>query len=70
MILLDTNVVSEAMRPDSAPAVRTWLDEQAAETLFLSSVTRTPRAWLPLHRLRHADARGLSRRGQTPTRTA
>nr|WP_294504700.1 type II toxin-antitoxin system VapC family toxin [uncultured Rhodopila sp.] len=39
MILLDTNVVSEAMRPDSAPAVRTWLDEQAAETLFLSSVT-------------------------------
>nr|WP_294555757.1 type II toxin-antitoxin system VapC family toxin [uncultured Rhodopila sp.] len=39
MILLDTNVVSDAMRPDSAPAVRTWLDEQAAETLFLSSVT-------------------------------
>ena len=39
MILLDTNVVSEAMRPEPAPAVRTWLDEQAAETLFLSSVT-------------------------------
>lgn len=39
MILLDTNVVSEAMKPESAPAVRTWLDEQAAETLYLSSVT-------------------------------
>jgi predicted nucleic acid-binding protein len=39
MILLDTNVVSEAMKPDPHPAVRKWLDEQAAETLFLSSVT-------------------------------
>ncbi len=39
MILLDTNVLSEAMRPDPNPAVRTWLDAQAAETLFLSSVT-------------------------------
>ena len=39
MILLDTNVVSEAMKPAPDDAVRTWLDEQAAETLFLSSVT-------------------------------
>jgi predicted nucleic acid-binding protein len=39
MILLDTNVVSEAMKPEPAPAVRGWLDEQAAETLYLSSVT-------------------------------
>ncbi len=39
MILLDTNVVSEAMKPNAAPAVRTWLDDQAAETLYLSSVT-------------------------------
>jgi toxin FitB len=39
MILLDTNVVSEAMKPEPDPAVRGWLDEQAAETLFLSSVT-------------------------------
>jgi len=39
MILLDTNVVSEAMKPEPAPAVRRWLDEQAAETLYLSSVT-------------------------------
>ena len=39
MILLDTNVVSEAMKPEPHPRVRDWLDAQAAETLFLSSVT-------------------------------
>lgn len=39
MILLDTNVVSEAMKPEPNPSVRDWLDAQAAETLFLSSVT-------------------------------
>jgi hypothetical protein len=39
MIVLDTNVVSEAMRAEPNPAVRAWLDEQAAETLYLSSVT-------------------------------
>ena len=39
MILLDTNVVSEAMKPEAHPSVRDWLDAQAAETLFLSSVT-------------------------------
>jgi toxin FitB len=39
MILLDTNVVCEAMKPEPALAARQWLDEQTAETLFLSSVT-------------------------------
>ena len=39
MIVLDTNGVSEAMKPEPDPAVRDWLDEQAAETLYLSSVT-------------------------------
>jgi plasmid stability protein/predicted nucleic acid-binding protein len=39
MILLDTNVVSQAMKPEPNPAVRNWLDEQTAETLYLSSVT-------------------------------
>jgi toxin FitB len=39
MIVLDTNVVSEAMKPEPHPAVQAWLDEQAAETLYLSSVT-------------------------------
>lgn len=39
MIVLDTNVVSEAMKPEPHPAVRAWLNEQAAETLYLSTVT-------------------------------
>lgn len=39
MILLDTNVISEAMKPEPHPSVRNWLDAQAAETVFLSSVT-------------------------------
>ena len=39
MILLDTNVVSEAIKPESHPSVRAWLDAQVAETLFLPSVT-------------------------------
>lgn len=39
MIVLDTNVVSEAMKPAPDPAVRAWLNAQAAETLYLSSVT-------------------------------
>ena len=39
MIVLDTNVVSEAMKPGPHLAVRSWLNDQAAETLYLSSVT-------------------------------
>lgn len=39
MIVLDTNVVSEAMKPGPHPAVRAWLNNQASETLYLSSVT-------------------------------
>lgn len=39
MIILDTNVVSEAMKPEPNPVVRAWLNNQAAETLYLSSVT-------------------------------
>ena len=39
MILLDTNVVSEAIKPEPHPSVMAWIDAQAAETLFLSSIT-------------------------------
>jgi predicted nucleic acid-binding protein len=39
MIVLDTNVISEAMKPEPHPAVRDWLNEQGAETLYLTSVT-------------------------------
>ena len=39
MIVLDTNVISEAMKPEPNPAVRAWLNEQVAETLYLTSVS-------------------------------
>ena len=39
MILLDTNVVSEPMRPNGNPAVRAWLDRQVAETLYLTATS-------------------------------
>jgi predicted nucleic acid-binding protein len=39
VILLDTNVVSEPMRPDPDRNVLAWLDGQAAESLYLSTVS-------------------------------
>lgn len=39
MILLDTNVVSEPLRPAPDVRVTEWIDAQALETLFLSAIT-------------------------------
>ena len=39
MILLDTNVVSEPLRPAPDARVTQWIDAQALETLFLSAIT-------------------------------
>lgn len=39
MIILDTNVVSEAMRQQPNSQVTAWLNQQAQHTLYLSSVT-------------------------------
>jgi predicted nucleic acid-binding protein len=39
MIILDTNVISEPLRPRAEPAVVRWLDAQEPETLYLTSVT-------------------------------
>ncbi len=39
MIILDTNVISEAMKPGPHPSVLAWLNEQAIETLYITSVT-------------------------------
>lgn len=39
MILLDTNVVSEVMKPAASPVVQAWLNHQAITTMYLSSVT-------------------------------
>lgn len=40
MIILDTNVISEAMKPEPIAVVRQWLDAQAADTLYLTAVTQ------------------------------
>jgi predicted nucleic acid-binding protein len=39
MIVLDTNVLSEPMRPSPDMAVVSWLDDQAVETLYVTTIT-------------------------------
>lgn len=39
MILLDTNVVSELMRPMPDPAVESWMSGQSTVSLFVSAIT-------------------------------
>ena len=39
MIVLDTNIISEAMKPEPHATVQVWLNHQVAETLYISSVT-------------------------------
>ncbi len=40
MILIDTNIISELMRPQPNQAVIAWLDEQVAERLFLPAIVK------------------------------
>jgi hypothetical protein len=39
MIILDTNVISEPLKPKGDPAVLGWLDQQDIETLYLTAIT-------------------------------
>lgn len=39
MIILDTNVISEVTKADSSPSVLAWLDRQAEDALYLTTVT-------------------------------
>ncbi len=39
MILLDTNVISEFMRPQSATQVVAWLDTQPANEVWISAIS-------------------------------
>lgn len=41
MIILDTNVVSEPLKPNADPAVVAWIDAQVVETLYLSTISVT-----------------------------
>lgn len=37
MIILDTNVISEPLKPRANPSVRIWLDRQPKESLYLAA---------------------------------
>lgn len=39
MILLDTNVISEPLRPKPDPKVIAWIDAQPLEALYVSAIT-------------------------------
>ena len=39
MIMLDTNVLSESLRPAPEPRVLDWINKQVIETLYLSAIT-------------------------------
>jgi predicted nucleic acid-binding protein len=39
MIVLDTNVLSEMMRPTPAPAVREWFNQQPIVALYANAIT-------------------------------
>ena len=39
MIVLDTNVVSEPMKPGGNATVLAWLDQQVADTLYLTATS-------------------------------
>jgi predicted nucleic acid-binding protein len=41
VIILDTNVVSEPLKPNADPAVVSWIDAQVVETLYLSTISVT-----------------------------
>ena len=40
MILLDTNVLSELMKPAPEASVVRWVDDQLVDTLYISAITR------------------------------
>ncbi len=63
MIILDTNVVSELMRPSPNPRVEAWVAERAAAGLFLSAISeaelRYGVAVMPAGRRRDAVAAAI-----------
>ena len=66
MILLDTNVVSEPLRPAPDTRVIEWIDAQPLETLFLSAITvaelRAGVALLPAGKRRTGLRQSLEKR--------
>ena len=64
MIILDTNVVSEPLKPFPNPAVVNWLNAQAPGTLFITSINLAELLagveTMPQGRRREALAQALS----------
>ncbi|MCX7365580.1 MAG: type II toxin-antitoxin system VapC family toxin [Alphaproteobacteria bacterium] len=58
MILLDTNVISEILRPDPALPVKRWMERQPAQSIFTAVICEAEiqlgLALLPLGRRRRA----------------
>jgi predicted nucleic acid-binding protein len=65
MIVLDTNVISEPLRPAGNAGVLAWLDSQVTETLYLSTISlaelRFGVAVLPAGKRRSGMARVMER---------
>ena len=65
MLILDTNVVSELMRPAPDPMIASWVAEQATSSLFMTAVTeaelRFGLAVMPPGKRRDGLATGLER---------
>jgi toxin FitB len=66
VILLDTNVISEPLRPAPDSRVIEWIDAQPLETLFLSAITvaelRAGAALLPAGKRRTGLQQNLEKR--------
>ena len=64
MIVLDINVVSEALKPQPNPAVQQWLNAQEPQTLFITAINWAELlsgvAVLPAGRKREALAQAMS----------
>ena len=65
MFVLDTNVVSELMRPAPEPAIEAWLVDRPTSSLFITAISeaelRFGVAVMPLGKRRDVLAEGLER---------
>jgi toxin FitB len=63
MIVVDTNVISEPLKPRADPAVIRWLDAQEPETLYLTATALSEIligiALLPAGRRKHGMEQGM-----------
>lgn len=69
MLILDTNVLSELMRPMPDASVTSWIAERATSSLHLTAISEAELRYgleiIPLGRRRDGLAQGLERRVRT-----